>query len=198
MSSATDQLQRLEEAVAFAKGREDAVLAARSRASRAVSAAEGALALYHEAVGAGEDEDPAEEEHLRLAVRDAREQGEPPVWNAKLGGALRAREDAERERDAYGREHFGEIAAEQAPLDPPVAERLQAAWEELRAAEGAYADRVRVWTRIVQYGDLTAEDVPRLPTSGDPDTVRSRFAAGVEVPTPRPLNRAKIPFRPWK
>jgi hypothetical protein len=48
---------------------------------------------------------------------------------------------------------------------------------------------VRVWTRLVEYGDMSAEDVPRLPTAGDADMVRSNFARGVEPPTPRPLRR---------
>lgn len=189
MSSATERLHELDAVVAGARRREDQVLAERSRASRAVGAAEGALALYHESLGGGEAEDPVEEERLRAAVRDAREQGEPAVWQAKLSGAEQARTAAEQERDAYGRDHFSEIAGEQAPLDPPVAERLEAAYAELRAAEAEYAARVRVWTRLVQYGDLTAEDVPRLPTAGSPDEVRSAFARGIEPPTPRPLSR---------
>jgi len=189
MSSATEGLQELEQKVAYARGREDAVLAERSRASRAVAAAEHDLEMFFQSVGAGEPEDATEEERLRAVVREARENAEPDAWAAKLSGAEQARVAAEQERDAFGRQHFGEIAAEQAPLDPPVAERLQAAWDELRAAERAYAARVRVWTRLVQYGDLTAEDVPRLPTAGDADTVRSNFARGVEPPTPRPLRR---------
>jgi 5'-deoxynucleotidase YfbR-like HD superfamily hydrolase len=97
---------------------------------------------------------------------------------------------AEQERDAFGRQHFGALAAEMVPLDAPVAERLANAWAELQAAERAYAERVRVWTKLAPFGDLTAEDVPRLPTSGDADTVRSRFAAGIPAPTPWPLRRA--------
>jgi len=188
-ATATEALQQLEEKVARAKSREDQVLAERSRASRALSAAEGDLSMFHQAVGAGEPEDPQEEGRLRLAVRDAREQGEPAVWQAKLSGAEQARVAAEQERDAFGRQHFAEIAAEQAPLDPPVAERLADAWAELQAAEAEYAQRVRAWTRLAPYGDLSIEDVPRLPTAGDADTVRSNFARGVEVPTPRPLRR---------
>jgi len=188
---ATEQLQRLEEAVASATAREGQVVAEGSRASRALSAAEGDLEMFHQAVGAGEPEDPGEEERLRLAVRDARERGEPGVWQAKLSGAEQARVAAEQERDAFGRANFSEIAGEQAPKDRPVAERLQAAWDELTAAEAAYAERVRAWTRIVPFGDLTAADVPPVPTSGgDQNVVRSRFAAGVEPPTPRPLRRA--------
>jgi len=188
--SATERLHELDEAVAGARRREDLVLAARSGAGRAVGAAEAARASYHEAVGAGEPEDPAEEERLRLAVRGAREQAEQPLWAARLEGAERARVAAEQERDAFGREHFGEIAAEQAPLDGPVAERLADAWGELQAAEAEYAARVRVWTRLVQYGDLSIEDCPRLPTAGSADEQRSAFARGVEPPTPRPLRRA--------
>lgn len=191
MSSATEQLQRLEEAVAYARGREDQTVADRSRASRALSAAEGDLEMFHQAVGAGEPEDPVEEERLRVAVRDAREQAEPSVWAAKLSGAEQARTAAEQERDSWGRANFGTLAAEMVPGDAPVAERLQAAWDELTAAEAAYAERVRAWTRIAPFGDLAAEDVPVLPTSGgDQNVVRSRFAAGVEPPTPRPLRRA--------
>lgn len=188
--SATETLQQLEEAVAFAKGREDQVVAERRQASRALSAAEGALAMYFEAVGAGEPEDPAEEERLRLAVREARERGEAEVWQAKLSGAEQARTAAEEARDGWARANFGTLAAEMVPDDAPVAERLEAAYAELRAAEGEYARRVRAWTRIVGYGDLTVEDVPRLPTSGDADTVRSNFARGIEPPTPRPIRQA--------
>ena len=187
---ATEQLQKLDEAAAHARGREAAVTAQRSRASRAVGAAEGALAMYAESLGAEDAaEDPAEEERLRLAVRDAREQAEPGPWSSRLEGAERARVAAEQERDAFGRANFGTLAAEMVPLDAPVAERLEAAYAELRAAEGEYAGRVRAWTRVVQFGDMTAEDVPRLPTAGSPDEVRSAFAAGVEPPTPRPLRR---------
>ena len=190
MSSATEELQRLEEAVAYARGREDQVVAEGSRASRALSAAEGDLEMFHQAVGAGEPEDPQEEERLRVAVRDAREQAEPGVWAAQLSGAEQARTAAEQARDAWARANFGTLAAEMVPLDAPVAERLETAWAELRAAEGEYAGRVRAWTRVVQFGDMTAEDVPRLPTAGDADTVRSNFARGIEPPTPRPLRRA--------
>jgi len=189
MSSAVKELQRLEEAVAFAKGREDQVLAERSRASRAVSAAEGLVGLYNESLGAGEAEDPVEEQRLLEELRDARERSEPSAWAARLEGAQRAREQAEQERDAWARANFGTLAAEMVPGDAPVAERLADAYAELRAAEGAYAGRVRAWTRIVQYGDLSIEDVPRLPTAGSSDMVRSNFARGIEPPTPRPLRR---------
>ena len=189
-ATATEALQQLEEKVARAKSREDQVLAERSRASRALSAAEGDLSMFHQAVGAGEPEDPQEEGRLRLAVRDAREQGEPAVWQAKLSGAEQARVAAEQARDSWARANFGTLAAEMVPGDAPVAERLEAAYAELRAAESAYAGRVRAWTRVVQFGDMTAEDVPRLPTAGDADTVRSNFARGIEPPTPRPLRRA--------
>ena len=190
MSSATEGLQELEQKVAYARGREDAVLAERSRASRAVAAAEHDLEMFFQSVGAGEPEDATEEERLRAVVREARENAEPDAWAAKLSGAEQARVAAEQERDAFGRQHFGALAAEMVPLDAPVAERLEAAWAELRAAEGEYAGRVRAWTRVVQFGDMTAEDVPRLPTAGDADTVRSNFARGIEPPTPRPLRRA--------
>jgi len=189
--TATEQLQQLEEKVAYAKGREDAVTAQRSRASRAVGAAEGALALYNESLGAEDAaEDPAEEQRLLQELRDARERSEPSAWAARLEGAERARVAAEQERDAFGRANFGALAAEMVPLDAPVAERLEAAYAELRAAEGEYAQRVRAWTRVAPFGDMTAEDVPRLPTAGDADTVRSNFARGIEPPTPRPLRRA--------
>ena len=190
MSSAVEELQRLEEAVAYARGREDQTVAEGSRASRALSAAEGDLEMFHQAVGAGEPEDPQEAGRLRAAVRDAREQAEPGVWAAQLSGAEQARTAAEQARDSWARANFGTLAAEMVPGDAPVAERLEAAYAELREAESAYAGRVRAWTRVVQFGDMTAEDVPRLPTSGDADTVRSNFARGIEPPTPRPLRRA--------
>jgi len=191
VSSATEKLAELEEAAAHARGREAAVTAQRSRAARAATAAEGALEMYHEAVGAGEDEDPGEEEQLRLAVRDAREQAEPPLWAAKVAGAQRAREQAEQARDVYGHQHFGEIAAEEAPKDEPARERLEVAYRELEQAEAAYAARVRRWVKLAPYGGLDVQtDVPRLPTAGSPDEVRSRFAAGIPAPTPWPLRRA--------
>ena len=187
---ATEQLQRLEEAVVHARGREDRVVAEGSRASRALSAAEGALAMYAEAVGAGEDEDPVEEEQLRLAVRDAREQAEPAVWAAKVAGAQRAREQAEQARDSWARSNFGTLAAEEAPKDEPARERLEVAYQELEQAEAAYAARVRRWVKLAPYGDLDVQtDCPRLPTAGSPDEVRSNFARGIEPPTPRPLRR---------
>jgi hypothetical protein len=190
MSSATEELQRLEEAVAFARGREDQVVADRSRASRAASAAEGLVALYNESLGAGEAEDHVEEQRLLEELRDARERSEPSAWAARLEGAQRARTAAEQERDAFGRANFGTLAAEMVPGDAPVAERMEAAWAELRAAESAYAVQLRAWLRIVPFGDMTAGDVPRLPTAGSADEVRGAFARGIEPPTPRPLRRA--------
>jgi len=191
MSSAVEKLAELDEVVVRARGREGRVVAERSRASRAATAAEGALEMYHEALGGGEDEDPAEEERLRLAVRDAREQAEQPLWAAKVAGAQRAREQAEQARDSWARSNFGTLAAEEAPKDEPARERLEVAYQELAQAEAAYAARVRRWVKLAPYGGLSASDVPVLPTSGgDQNVVRSRFAAGIEPPTPRPLRRA--------
>jgi hypothetical protein len=191
MSSAVEKLAELEEAASAAKGREDQVVAARSRAARAATAAEAALEMYHEAVGAGEDEDAVEEERLRVAVRNAREQAEPAVWAAKVTGAQRAREQVEEERDTYGHQHFAEIAAEEAPKDEPARERLEAAYAELEQAEAAYAARVRRSVKLAPYGGLDVQtDCPRLPTAGSPDEVRSRFAAGIPAATPWPLRRA--------
>ncbi len=188
---ATEQLQKREEKVWRAKGREDAVLTQRSRAARAVTAAEASLEMFNESLGAGEPEDPAEEQRLLEELRDARERAEPSAWTARVAGAQRAREQAEQERDDWARANFAEIAAEEAPKDPPVAERLQAAWAELQQAERAYAERTRVWTKLAPFGDFDVQmDCPRLPTAGDADTVRSNFARGIEPPTPRPLRQA--------
>ncbi len=191
MPSATERLEQLEQAVRVAARREQEVATDQRRAVRVAQVTEGALGDYYSGLGAGEPENPEAEERLRAELRTARERAEDEPWRARLEGAEHARQAAEQVRDDFGRERFAEIAAEQALLDPPVAEELQRAWEALQAAEHAYAQRIRVWTRLAPYGALDVQKhVPRLPTSGDPDTVRGRFARGVEVPTPRPLRRA--------
>ena len=187
--SALDDLAVLEERVRAATAREHAVAVGRGRARREASRALGELLAVEEAIGAGERE-PDDEEVLQLrdGVRDAEAGASDDVWGARLAGARRAVEEAERERDDHGRLHFSEMAAEEAAYDAPVRDELQAAYERLSDAETAYALRVRRWVRIAPYGRLSASDVPALPTQGTPDEVRGRFAVGIEAPTPRPLH----------
>jgi len=186
--TALERLEELEERVRAAEAREHAVSVGRGRARREASRALGELLALEGSVGAGEREpDDDEMMQLRGTVRDAEEAASDDVWGARLAGARRAVEEAERERDDHGRLHFSEMAAEEAAYDAPVRDELQAAYERLSDAETAYALRVRRWVRIAPYGRLSASDVPALPTQGTPDQVRGRFAAGIEPPTPRAL-----------
>jgi hypothetical protein len=188
MMTALERLGEFEERVRAAVAREHAVSVGRGRARREASRALGELLAVEEAIGAGEREpDDDEVMQLRGTVRDAEAAASDDVWAARLAGARRAVEEAERERDDHGRLHFSEMASEEAALDGPVRDALQVAHEALGAAETAYALRVRRWVRIAPYGRLSAHDVPALPTQGTPDEVRGRFAAGIEPPTPRAL-----------
>lgn len=188
MSSAIERLGELEARVEAAKQREQGVGVERGRARREAGRAASCLRVYEESVGAGEREpDDEEARRLRDAIRDADEAATEDAWGARFAGARRAVEEAERERDHFGRAHFAEMAAEEAAYDEPVRDELQAAYERLSAAESAYAGRVRRWVRIARYGGLSADHVPGLPTRGTLDQIRNRFAEGIEPPTPRPL-----------
>lgn len=181
-------LDALEQRVTEAERVAAEVRAARGRARRTVDGARAAEAAHHEAVAAGDaGPDPKAAGALAAKVREAETEVADHVWVAKIAGADRAVEARKGEVDAYVHEHFGDLAAEEVLLDGPARDLLQGAWEALGAAEEAYAGRVRAWHRYVRYGVLDGRDVPTLPTRGTDDQVRSRFARGIDAPTPRSL-----------
>jgi hypothetical protein len=191
MTVTTDVIKRLddlERKVAEASERRESVRRDRARALGQVSAAEAEFARYQEAIGAGEQAPDADRERgLTEAIEAARRAASEDVWSARQVGAERAVEAAESARDAFGRERFPEIAVAEALRDGPARDRLQAAWEELQEAESEYATRVRRWHHVAPFGGLDVDDLPGLPTRGDPGEVVSRFAAGIDAPTPRSL-----------
>lgn len=187
-SKATERLAELEEAVREAERRRAEIDGERRKATRALSAAEGARLDLERRRAAGEAVDDEEFEDAVRAIAEAREDADERVWGARLEGAAEAIERAEFERDAFGREHFAEIAAEEAALDGPARDALLEAWSTLREAANAYAIRTRRWHHLARYGGLDAADIPTgTPVSGDLDDVTRRFAAGIPAPTPRPL-----------
>ena len=139
-------------------------------------------------MGAGElDHDPQTETEFRDRLRAGCDAADDAAWEARLAGARRAVEEAEAERDRYGTENFPALADEMAAGDEDARDGLQHAYEELAAAEDAYALRTRRWHRLAAYGGLPPESVPPLPTHGDPTEVAARFARGIPAPTPTPL-----------
>lgn len=186
-SSSSEQLAVLEAAVVEAKRRRDRVTADRNKATGALRGAEAAFADLQERIGAGEQVEPSEEGPLAQALAVAREESSDLRWRARVEGAERAVTEAAGARDAFGREHFAEIAAEEVVKDGPVRDRLQAAHEEMDEAEGEFVARVRRWHELREFGGLLVDDLPGNPLRGDPNEVRARFAEGIESPTPRPL-----------
>jgi hypothetical protein len=186
--SLVEALVNLEQKVAEAVDRREATRVERQLAQRAVRVTEAQFHNYEERVGANEQAvDPAHQGELRAAIDAAREAASSNIWDSRLAGADRAVREAEAERDAFGLAHFAEIAAEEALKDGPARDRLEAAFEELQAAEAEYAARVRRWHYLAPFGRLDVDDLPGLPTRGDPGEVQRRFADGFEVATPRSL-----------
>jgi len=183
---AAAHLSELEAAEAAAEQNEAEVRAARGRATRNVDAARAAEAAEHEAAAAGDvPRDPEREAALEASVREAEAQAADHIWSAKAAGAERATAQRKAEAGHFVVAHFADLAAEEALMDGPARDRLQAAWAELDAAEEGYSRRIRAWHRLARYGVIDGADVPSLPTRGDDDEVRSRFARGIEAPTPR-------------
>ncbi|MEX0993430.1 MAG: hypothetical protein WDZ37_05485 [Solirubrobacterales bacterium] len=189
-SKATDRLAELDAAVEAAQTREHKVKTDQAHARRDASATAADLAGYHEAVGAGEEPDAKLEARIATAARTAAERAADPAWQARARGAERARAEVESERDEFMRANFADLAGEEAVLDGPARDRLQAAYEELTAAEEQYAARVRAWHRYVRHGLVEAG--PGNPLRGTDDEVRTRFARGIESPTPRLLLREEV------
>jgi len=180
------RLAELEAAVAGAEQNEIEVRAARGRARRRVDGARAAEAAHHEAVAAGDvGQDAAREAALEASVREAEVQAAEHVWSAKATGAERGTAQRKAAAGRFVVAHFADLAAEEALMDGPARDRLQAAWAELDAAEEGYSSRIRAWHRLARYGVIEGSDVPSLPTRGGDDEVRGRFARGIEAPTPR-------------
>jgi hypothetical protein len=187
-TAAVEKLDQLERAVDEAVARREAVRADRQRAQRGVRTAEAEFESFQELVGAGEEQaDPERERELAEAIDAARAAASTSRWEHRVQGAERAVREAEAERDAFGREHFAVIAAEEAPKDGPARDRLQSAFEELQAAEAVFVDRVRRWAYLAPFGGLDPDDLVGLPSRGDSGEVVRRFADGIESPTPRSL-----------
>ena len=182
MRALEHQLETLDVRIENARGRRREIEQQQNRAGRDASRARAQRVAYEEAVGAGEREpDLKEEKRLSNAIADAERAATDDAWRARLAGADRAIEEAQRERDVFLAEEALGVVAEGYDEDVAARDRLSAAWEELAAAEEQYAARVRRAVVLARK----AEDVPALPAAGDegPATVARR----VEVPAPRSL-----------
>lgn len=192
MATTTDtmnsQLAALEDRVKAASAKEREIEAAARTATRMVAAAEMEEASHHEAVAAGdEDEDPKKATRLSKAVQDAREAAASHIWEGRVTGARRAREQAEQERDAFAVENFGQLVAEEIADDIAARDWLQETYEAFEEAQGVYAARLRRHERLARAAGHDLDDIPGLPTRGDVGEVASRFVRGIDVPAPRSL-----------
>jgi hypothetical protein len=185
--TAAADLAQYEAMVDAAQRRYDEVVQASSEATQALEAAIAARLALEERSGAGEDVSAEEVAAAVADVEAAKELADERVWHARIEGAKRARDEARLEVDAFGREHFADLVAEEVVQDDPAREALQAAWEAFDAAASAYAVRVRRWHRLAPFGGLDPRDIPTVPVKGDEVEVRMRFAAGIETPTPRSI-----------
>jgi [acyl-carrier-protein] S-malonyltransferase len=145
-----------------------------------------AFEAFQEGLGAGEVEpNPEEEARLRAAISEAKDGFDERVWTARIAGAERAVVKARADLAQFVAENYPALAAEEAVKDLPARDRLQAAFEELEAAESAYAARLRVWHDLHRNLPFAEDgDIPPLPTRGSEDEVAARFANGIEAPTP--------------
>ena len=184
--TALERLDELEAAVEQARQREADVVAGRSRARREATAALARLDAHLELVGAGEvDADEELEGRLRAEARDLADAAREESWGARLAGAARAREAAERGRDTFGREHYLELVEEGLAADLAARDGLQAAYDAFQKEEARFARRDRHHHRLAGFARIPPSELPGLPSRGSPDEVRNRFARGIEPPTPR-------------
>lgn len=193
-------LEALEAEARGARERVEALEAEQLQAPRALDGAAAPLRDYYEAVGAGERKPDAElESELRDQAREAQDTLTlRPIQSAggvlgvdvvdervegELAGARRALEAAEFRVEHYLRRHLRGLAAELWPRTLAAREGFDAAWRELRSAEGEWIDTLRRWERLRPIAGVPVEEIPANPLRG----VGREIDAGVPLPMPPSL-----------
>jgi len=197
--SGFEQRRRL---VAEAKARVDELEAEQRKVAHSLDRAKGPLASYLEQLEADErDADPTLEAELTAAIREVEqavtvraalrgsERGGRQVavevvddkLEARLAGARRRVDEAERAVEHYLRDRFDDLAAELVADGRRARDRFQGAWDQVREADAEWSTLLRRWQPLLAVGGISTDDMPAHPLAG----LGPAVDRGVPTPAPR-------------
>ena len=196
------ELERRRGLVSEAKARVAELEAEQRKVARSLDRAKAPLADYLEQLEAGEREADAKlEAELTAAIREVEqavtirpalrgsERGGRQVavevlddkLEARLAGARRRVEEAERAVEHFLRDRFDDLAAELVAEGRRARDRFQGAWDQVREADAEWSTLLRRWQPLLAVGGIAAEDLPAHPLAG----LGPAIDRGVPTPAPR-------------
>jgi len=196
------ELERRRGLVSEAKARVAELEAEQRKVARSLDQAKAPWLAYVEAVEAGEEEaDPKREQALVAAVREVEqsvtvrpalrgsERGGRQVavevlddkLEARLAGARRRVDEAERAVEHFLRDRFDDLAAELVADGRRARDRFQGAWDQVREADAEWSTLLRRWQPLLAVGGIAVEDLPQHPLAG----LGPAIDRGVPTPAPR-------------
>lgn len=197
------ELERRRGLVAEAKARVAELEAEQRKVARSLDRAKAPLADYLEQLEAGEREaDPKLEAELTAAIREVEqgvtirpslrgsERGGRQVavevlddkLEARLAGARRRVDEAERAVEHHLRSRFDDLASELVAEGRRARDRFQGAWDAVRLADAEWSTLLRRWQPLLAVGGIEPADLPAHPLAGVGVEIDYR---GVPTPAPR-------------